>query len=82
MSACNDKVTIGFFSIGLEVYWAQFPGLRERLLGHTAAIAQKLERLDVRVVNLGMIDSPEKALEAGHELRRSDVDLVFLYPAT
>jgi L-arabinose isomerase len=35
-----------------------------------------------QVVNLGLIDTPEKALAAGHEFRRSDVDLIFLHVTT
>jgi hypothetical protein len=70
---------IGLFGIGLDAYWPQFPGLEERLKGYTREVAQKLERAGARVVNLGLIDTPEKALTgAGHEFRRADVDLIFL----
>ncbi len=36
----------------------------------------------MRVVNLGLVDSPEKAESASHEFRRQDVDLIFLYVTT
>jgi L-arabinose isomerase len=29
----NPKLKIGFFGIGLDTYWPQFKGLRERLVG-------------------------------------------------
>ncbi|EQD27308.1 L-arabinose isomerase protein, partial [mine drainage metagenome] len=32
--------------------------------------------------NLGLIDTPEKAVNAGHDFRRADVDLIFLYIST
>src|SRR5678815_3103211 len=35
-----------------------------------------------RIVNLGLIDTPEKAFAAGHDFRRADVDLIFLYVTT
>ncbi len=73
---------IGVFAIGLDTYWPQFPGLEERLKGHNQLVAQKLQRPDIQVVNLGLIDSPEKASKAGHEFRRADVDLIFLYAST
>jgi L-arabinose isomerase len=73
---------IGLFAIGLDTYWPQFPGLEERLKGYTQMVAQKLQRPGVNVVNLGLIDTPEKASEAGHEFRRADVDLIFLYVST
>ena len=34
------------------------------------------------MVNLGLIDSPEKAADAGHRFRQSDVDLIFLHVTT
>lgn len=38
--------------------------------------------LGTEVVNLGFIDTPEKALEADHLFRLAGVDLIFLYVAT
>ncbi|MCX6971864.1 MAG: arabinose isomerase [Verrucomicrobia bacterium] len=70
------------FGIGLEAYWPQFAGLKERLEGYVRAVSKKLERPDVEVVNLGLIDSPERAMEAGHRFRREDVDVIFLYVTT
>jgi L-arabinose isomerase len=73
---------VGLFGIGLDAYWPQFPGLEERLKGYAQQVAQKLERAGAQVVNLGLIDTPEKALAAGHEFRRADVDLIFLHVTT
>ena len=73
------ELRVGLFSIGLEAYWPQFAGLRERLAGYNEAIAR---RLKATVVNLGLIDTPEKALAAGHRFREADVDLIFLHVAT
>jgi L-arabinose isomerase len=75
-------VRVGLFGIGLEAYWPQFPGLKERLEGYLARVATKLGRTGVELVNLGLIDSPEKAVIAGHDFRRADVDLIFLYVTT
>jgi L-arabinose isomerase len=76
------ELKIGLFGIGLDTYWAQFPGLEERLKGYTQRVAEKLGRPGVQVVNLGLIDNPTKAMNAGHEFRRADVDLIFLYVST
>jgi L-arabinose isomerase len=73
---------IGLFGIGLDAYWPQFPGLEERLKGYGQQVAQQLERAGAQVVNLGLIDTPEKAVVAGHEFRRADVDLIFLHVTT
>ena len=49
------------------------------ILGETE---KKLAAMGVEVVNLGLIDTPEKALVAGHDFRRADVDLIFLHVTT
>jgi L-arabinose isomerase len=73
---------IGLFGIGLDAYWPQFPGLEHRLKGYGNQVAQKLERAGAQVVNLGLIDTPEKAFTAGHQFRQADVDLIFLHVTT
>jgi L-arabinose isomerase len=76
------NLRIGLFAIGHEPYWPQFEGLERKLLGFAAHVADRLRRPGVDVVNLGMIDSPEKAMAAGHAFRRADIDLLFLYITT
>jgi L-arabinose isomerase len=78
----GEKFTIGLFGIGLDAYWLQFAGLEDRLKGYIARVAQLLGQPGVNVVSLGLIDTPEKAFEAGHQFRRADVDLIFLYVTT
>lgn len=73
---------IGLFSIGLDTYWQQFPGLRERLEGYNRTVAEKLAASGAAVVNLGMIDTAERAVAAGHAFRQNDVDMIFLHVAT
>jgi L-arabinose isomerase len=73
---------VGLFGIGLDAYWPQFSGLKERLEQNVQALAQKLQRPGVEIVNLGLVDSPSRAMEAGHRFRREDVDLLFLYVTT
>ena len=78
----EHALTIGLFGIGLDSYWPQFEGLELRLKGYIDVVARKLSRPDVHLVNLGLIDNPEKAVTAGHEFRRADVDVIFLYVST
>jgi len=73
---------IGLFGIGLDTYWDQFEGLENRLLGYIDTVAQQLQGYGAEVVNIGLVDNTEKAFEAGHEFRRADVDLIFLYVTT
>ena len=76
------ELKIGLFGIGLDAYWPQFPGLEDRLKGYGQQVARKLGKAGVQVVNLGLIDTPEKALAAGHQFRQADVDLIFLHVTT
>jgi L-arabinose isomerase len=73
---------IGLFGIGLDAYWPQFVGLKEQLEGYLAVVEGKLVRDGIEIVNLGLIDTPEKALDAGHAFRAADVDLIFLHVTT
>lgn len=75
-------VRVGLFGIGLDTYWPQFAGLRERLEGYLGQVSAKLDRPGVEIVNLGLIDTPEKAMDAGHRFRREDVDVIFLHVTT
>jgi len=77
-----SSVRIGLFGIGLDTYWPQFGGLKERLEGYLGEVCAKLGHGGVEIVNLGLIDSPPKALEAGHRFRQEDVDLIFLHVTT
>ena len=82
LAQVNQRHRVGLFSVGLDAYWDQFAGLRERLEGYNLAIAARLEASGAEVVNLGMIDCPEKAAAAAHAFRQGDVDLIFLHVAT
>jgi L-arabinose isomerase len=82
MVSIAPRLRVGLFAIGLEAYWSQFEGLEKQLTGYAAQVAWRLGRDGVEIVNLGMIDSPEKALAAGHAFRKADVDLLFLHVTT
>ena len=76
------RVKIGLFGIGLDTYWPQFAGLRERLLGYQDEIATNLNSQGVELVDCGLVDNPFKAREAAARFKREDVSLIFLYVST
>jgi len=78
----NTKVKVGLFGVGLEAYWEQFEGLKSRLSGYLEVIVSGLQNLDAEIINLGLIDSPEMAFEAGSRFKTEDVDILFLYVST
>jgi len=73
---------IGLFGIGLDAYWPQFKGLKERLEGYLKEVSRMLESLDAEITDLGLIDNPVAAMEAGHKFRQADVDIIFLHITT
>ncbi len=76
------ELRIGLFGIGLDTYWPQFAGLHERLSGYLQTVEARFARSGATVVNLGLVDTPEKAVQAGHAFRRADVDILFIYVTT
>lgn len=73
---------IGLFAIGLEAYWEQFDGLKETLDGYLQTVQHKIQTIHPEIINAGMVDTTDKAFEAGHLFRREEVDLIFLYVST
>lgn len=76
------KLKIGLFGIGLDAYWPQFEGLKERLQAYLEESEKKLSGFKAHIVNAGLIDNPDKAFDAGHLFRKEDVDLIFLHVTT
>jgi len=78
----QSRVRIGLFGVGLQAYWDQFTVLKERLTDYVKVVAKRMETFDVEIVNLGLIDTPEKAFDGGLKFKQEDVDLIFLYATT
>jgi L-arabinose isomerase len=78
----SSVLKIGLFGIGLDTYWDQFTGLKERLEGYLQEIHDQLAVVHPHIVNAGLVDNADKAFAAGSLLRRSEVDLIFLYVST
>ncbi|MFE6170067.1 hypothetical protein ACFVP8_19635 [Viridibacillus arvi] len=75
------KPRIGLYSTGLEAYWAQFPGLRERLLTYNCFIESNLAK-SCDVANFGLVDTVQKARKAGDWFTEQQVDIIFVHAAT
>ena len=78
----DHNIKIGLFGIGLDTYWPQFDGLRDRLVGYQQVIARRLARPGVEVIDCGLVDNPVAAQQAAERLKREDVTLIFLYVST
>lgn len=77
-----SSLKIGLFAIGLDTYWEQFDGLKDRLEGYLNQVHEKLNGLHSNIINAGLVDTVDKAFEAGKLFRKEDVDIIFLYVTT
>ncbi len=75
-------VKVGLFGIGLDTYWPQFEGLKERLEGYQKRIHDRLAREGVEVVDAGLVDNVPKARKIGDVFKKEDVEIIFLYVST
>jgi L-arabinose isomerase len=82
MDSGTHKLKVGLFGIGLESYWEQFPGLKKNLESYINIVNTRIREFGEDMINLGLIDTPQKAMEAGHRFRQADVDIIFLYVTT
>ncbi len=73
---------VGLFGIGLETYWKQFEGLKDRLEGYQSRIAQGLQQSGAEVIEAGLVDTVDKARQAALLFKQEDVSLIFLYVST
>jgi L-arabinose isomerase len=77
-----DALRVGLAGIGLETYWPQFKGLRARLEGYVDEVALRLAGDGRSVIRLGLIDSSDAAVAAGHACRVQDIDILLVYVTT
>ena len=68
---------VGIFGVGLDVYWEQFPGLKEDLLGYMDVFEQQVRANSVTTVNFGMVDNARAAYALLPRLKAANLDLIF-----
>ena len=79
----NKKITvnIGMFTIGLQAYWSQMPGMKDEILEYSKIIEGKLSTLG-KVFNLGIIDNIKDARKAEELFISKDIDIIIIHCAT
>jgi len=70
------------FGIGLDTYWPQFEGLKERIEGYQRRVEQRVAALGGDVVSAGLVDSAQGARVAGDRFAAAQVDLVLCHAVT
>src|SRR5687768_11022290 len=76
------RAKVGVFGIGLDTYWPQFAGLRDRIAGYQRRVEERVGELGGDVVSAGLVDTAQGAREAGDRFAREQVDLVLCHAVT
>jgi L-arabinose isomerase len=76
------RARVGILGIGLEAYWPQFAGLRERIVDYQKRVEERVGELGAEVVSAGLVDTAPKAREAGDAFASAQVDLVLCHAVT
>ena len=76
------EARVGVFGIGLEAYWDQFEGLRERIAGYQQRVEERVAGLGAQVESGGLVDTAQKARAAGDRFAAARVDLVLCHAVT
>lgn len=69
---------VGLVAVGHHVYWDQFEGLLDELMGKVAVLRGKLEANAVDVFEFGMLDNAETAYAALPKIKAADLDVLFV----
>lgn len=77
----TKRARVGLYSAGLQAYWSQFAGLRDRILGYNAFIESKVSQWG-EVVNFGLVDSEVAARKAGEFFNAHNVDIILAHSGT
>ncbi len=75
-------VTVGLLGIGLHTYWPQFDGLLDKLTGYQKVVHHKLLDNHAKIIDVGIIDTCQKATDTAAIFLQEQVDIVFLVIST
>ncbi len=75
------KPRIGLYTVGLKAYWAQFHGLRERMIAYGEFLQSRMSEWG-EVFFYGLVDDSASSRQAGEWFNEQNVDLIFCHSAT
>lgn len=65
----QTKINIGLIGVGLDTYWNQFAGLKNRLETYQQEIADNMAKFNATVINVGITDNQQKSIEMADKLK-------------
>lgn len=78
----KNKATVAVVTLGHYVYFEQFEGLEERLREKTGEFISYIDANKCNVYDAGFVDTPEGSFAAVREIKKHDVDLLFVLLST
>ena len=79
INARMPRPRIGLLSAGHLFYWNQFPGLKEMCMNMHAKMVERLSQIG-DVLSPGLVDTSEKAINAGAFFRNEKADILLVLP--
>ena len=76
------KAKVGIVSLGHFVYFEQFEGLEEDLKKKTKDFLTYIDQQSGDVYDAGYVDTPEKGFLAVQDIKKQDIDLLFILLST
>lgn len=74
----NERTArVAVFAVAHAAYWKQFDELYENIMSYHTDFCLMVENNGVEILDLGMVDSSEKAYSAADKILAADVDIVF-----
>ena len=79
LKARKPRPRIGLLPTGHLFYWDQFPGLKDMCMNMHDKMVERLGLIG-EVVSPGLVDTSEKAINAGAFFKNEKVDILFVLP--
>ncbi len=76
------KARIAIVTLGHYIYFKQFDGLREELMAKSQQFGKHLDSSVCDIIDGGFIDCVDEAFEAVQNLKKEDIDLLFVLLST
>lgn len=78
----QTKINIGLIGVGLDTYWNQFAGLKNRLETYQQEIADNMAKFNATVINVGITDNQQKSIEMADKLKSANIEMLFVFIST
>ena len=72
------SANIGLLAVGHHTYWKQFDGLLEEMKHKIGILEKKVEKNGVNVIKFGLIDNAEGAYRIVSEIKKAELDVLFI----